>query len=445
MNIDNIRAYIVIVNGGSGCIFQPENNAYSYVLTAKHNITNNNNQFASLTRFIFKDGRFNEITIPIHGLVENENYFPHPNKDIAIIKIDKIPNLENIIRFDDVENERAGYILVGYPETRRNANLNIKENWYRYDENVTILNLKANQLREGQVSNNAGYEEIVGHSGGGILKISGNYILLAGIQNKMVDAENEQLGRIEFSPVSLFDEIINAHPQHLSALHPPYYKSFVFLKEQIMKLDGCFQRENIEYTRLYLQNIVDEIIENPLTPNVIKSKLNKRMLLHNEEENSFFRKGLWTAWLEFLIVLKVIEENPQTEQELEDVFNKYRLIYSSSTDDWANLFKDKIAYSDYRGLKENACIIFANENFPQKTKVRKGMLTNIARYIPRKQMKIDESVNNPFESFTHIHIHAFQKDCVIDKEQEYGHFDNTNENELFQKLKQEYESIINNN
>ena len=442
MNIDIVKEYIIIVNGGSGCIFQPMDNTYSYVLTAKHNITNSDNKITQLIRFKLNNNNWNEIEIPFNDLVENENYFPHPNRDIAIIKISKINDLENIIRFDDIKNERGGFILAGYPETRRKANPNVKANWYRYDENVTILDLKDSQLKEGQVPNNAGFEEIVGHSGGGILKISDDYIILAGIQNKMADAENEQLGRIKFSPISLFDEIINVNPQHLSALHPPYYQSFAFLKEQIMKLDGCFQRENIEYTRLCLQNLVDEIIDNPLTPNIIKDKLNTRMLVENEDENIFFRKGLWVAWLEFLIVLTIIGENPKTEQELEGIFNKYRIIYSSSKEDWGNLFKDKIAYSDYKGLKENACVIFANETLPQKTIVKKGMISNIARFIPRKQMKIDEGVSNPFESFTHIHIHAFQKDCVINKEQDYSHFDNTNEVELFKKLKQEYESII---
>lgn len=442
MSIDAIKEYIVIVNGGSGCIFQPMDNSYSYVLTAKHNITNANNQITQFTRFKLNNNTWTETEIPFGNFVENSNYFPHPNRDIAIIKIEKIPDLENIIRFDEIQDKRIGYVLVGYPDTRRNANPNTKENWYRYDENVTILNMKANQLREGEVPKNPGYEEIVGHSGGGILKISGDYILLAGIQNKMADAANEQMGGIEFSPISLFDEIIAAHQQQLSPLHPPYCKSFGFIKEQIMKLDGCFQSENVEYTKLFIQNITDEILESPLTPNVIRNRLNKRMLIHNEDEACLSRKGLWITWLEFLVVLKIIGENPQTEHELEDIFNKYRVMYSSSKEDWGNLFKDRIAYSDYKGLNDNACIIFANEILPQKTIVKKGMISNIARHIPRKQMKIDEGVNNPFESFTHIHIHAFQKDCIIDKEQDYNHFDNTNEGELFQKLKQEYERII---
>jgi hypothetical protein len=441
MNISKIREYIVIVNAGSGCIFQPMDDAYSYVLTAKHNITDNN--INQLKRFKLNDSNgWDEIDIPLEALVDNENYFPHENRDIAIIKIEKVPDLDNIIRFDDIDDDRKGYILAGYPETRRTNYAAKKDNWYRQDEDVTILNIKANQLREGKVPDNAGYDEIVGQSGGGILKISGDYLLLAGIQNKMADSADEQMGRVEFSPISLFDEIIEAHRQHLSPLNPPYCKSFEFLREQIMKLDGCFMNENVFYARQFLQNITDEILKKPLTPDVIRNKLNKRMLTHNEEEDCLLRKGLWIAWLEFLIVLKVIGENPKSEKDLEDVFNRYRVIYSSSKEDWGNLFKEKIVYSDYKGLKENACIIFANDTHPQKTIIKRGLISNIARLIPRKEMKIDEGVNNPLESFTYIHIHAFQKDCIIDKEWDYSRFDNTNEVELLQKLKQEYESII---
>ena len=441
MNISKIREYIVIVNAGSGCIFQPMDDAYAYVLTAKHNITDN--KINLFKRFKLNENKgWDEIDIPMEGLVDNENYFPHNNRDIAIIKIEKIPDLENIIRFDDIDDDRKGYILAGYPETRRTNYAAKKDNWYRQDEDMTILNMKANQLREGKVPDNAGYDEIVGQSGGGILKISGDYLLLAGIQNKMVDSAEEQMGRVEFSPISLFDEIIETHQQQLSPLNPPYCKSFEFLKEQIMKLDGCFMHENVFYARQFLLSITDEILKNPLTPDVIRSKLKKRMLSYNEEEDSLLRKGLWVAWLEFLIVLKVIGENPKSEQDLEEVFNKYRVIYSSSKEDWGNLFKEKIVYSDYKGLKDNACVIFANDTHPQKTIIKRGLISNIARLIPRKEMKIDAGVNNPFESFTYIHIHAFQKDCIIDKEWDYSRFDNTNEVELLQKLKQEYESII---
>lgn len=441
MSIDAIKEYIIIVNGGSGCIFQPMDNTYSYVLTAKHNIANADDQITQFTRFKLNNNSWDKIEIPFEDLVENENYFPHPNRDIAIIKIEKIHDLDNIIRIDDFESERIGYLLVGYPEPRRNANPDIKANWYRCDENVTIQGLRANQLIEGKVPGNAGYEEIVGHSGGGILKISGDYILLAGIQNKMVDAENEQLGRIEFSPINLFDEIINAHQQQLSALCPPFYKSFAFLKEQIMKLEGCFQ--NIEYTKQFLRDITDEIAKNPLTPHIIKKRLRERLLVYGEKHSSYYNQGLWAAWLEFLIVLKIVGLNPNTEEELDNIFNRYRVIYSSSKEDWSKLMTD-IIRSDYKGLKKGGCLIFANETEPKISVLGKGIIPDVSKSIQKKQMNIDDGINHPFESFKHMHIYAFQQKCIVDKAEDYTQFNNINENELLQKLKQEYENIINN-
>lgn len=433
MNIDNIREYIVIVNGGSGCIFQPEDDAYSYVLTAKHNITDNDNQIKSLTRFVYQNNAWNSVSVAV---VDGESYFPHSDKDIAIIKIAKIEGLDKIIRLDDFENDRIGYSLCGYPETRRNSS-----NQYRVDENVTILGTNANQLREGEVPNNSTINEIRGHSGGAIVKIKDDHLLLAGIQNKMVDATNEQLGRIEFTPIKSFDEIVEQYSKSLSPLSPPYCKSFDYIKDQVMKLEGCFN--NIEYTKQYLQSLTDEIVDNSLTPKVIKDRLNKRLLVYRENISSLHNKGLWTAWLEFLIVLKVIGSTPKTEQELDEIFNQYRVIYSSSKEDWSKLMQD-IFRSDYKGLKENACIIFANETKPAKLTIGKGIIQNISRTIPTKQMNIDEGINRPLENFKHIHIYAFQRNCVIDKEDEYIHFNNSNDEELLKKLKQEYESIINN-
>jgi len=266
---------------------------------------------------------------------------------------------------------------------------------------------------------------------------------LAGIQNKMATAYEEQLGRIEFSTLSCFDEIINLYPETLSPIYPPYCKSFEYLKEQVMKLEDCFLKDKIEYTKQYLQDFTDEILENKLTPKIIKDHLRKRLLIHNEKESSLYNKGLWIAWLELLIILKIIGVNLQTEQELDEIFNQYRLFYSSSNKDWSNLIQD-ILRSDYKTLNENACIIVSNESKPSKMVIGKGIIQDISRNIPKKQMNIDEGSNRLLENYKHIHIYAFQHNCIIAKEEEYIHFNNTNEEELFEKLKHEYECLINN-
>lgn len=43
--------YVVIVNNGSGCIFQPMDIQHSYMLTAKHNLEDEAGQLNMLTRF----------------------------------------------------------------------------------------------------------------------------------------------------------------------------------------------------------------------------------------------------------------------------------------------------------------------------------------------------------------------------------------------------------
>lgn len=433
MNIDKVREYIVIVNNGSGCIFQPEDDAYSYVLTAKHNIANEN---IEIIRFVFENNCWKEIAITTGQ--DMACYFPHPDKDIAIIKINKVGGLEHILRLDDFEDDRTGFSLCGYPTTRRSFP---RKNQFRIDENVTVQGTKNNQLREAKVPDNPSIDEIVGQSGGAIVKMKDGQLFLAGIQNKMADAKNEQLGRVEFTPLTSFDEIIRQRPEALSPLSPPYVKSFEYLKQQVMKLEGCFC--NLIYTKQLLQDFTDDIIKDPLTPTIIKNHFKKRLLVRNEKETSLNNKGLWIAWLELLIILKIIGKYPQTEQDLDDIFNQYRIIYSSSKEDWCTLIED-ILCSDYKGLKENACIIIANEAKPSKSMIKKGIIQNIAWEISPNQMNIDDGENRSMEQFKHIHLYAFQEQCIIEKEEEYTVFNNRNRNELLQKLKQEYENVINN-
>ena len=440
MKIDNIREYIVIVNNGSGCIFQPEDDAYSYVLTAKHNIENFKGKVTNFDRFVFENGNWNKIAVEKFSNNKTTYYFPHPDedKDTAIIKIKKVSGLDKIIRLDDLDDDRTGYSLCGYPEIRRTTS-----SPYRIDENITILTTGANQFREGQLPIVQKHEELVGQSGGPILKVKDNYLLLAGIQNKIVETFEEDLGRIEFSTLASFDEIIAAYPKRLSALHPPYYQSFTFLKEQIMELDGSL--DNIEYTQCFLRNITNTIAENPLTPKIIRNHFKERLLVKGEDNSSFYQQGMWAAWLEFLIVMKIIGQDPKTEEDLDELFNRYRVIYSSSKEDWSKIMMD-IVCSDFVGLKENACLIVAHEKKPAKTIIKKGtIIPNLARSVQRSQMNIDEGISHPFKEFTFIHIHAFQRDCILENEEEYSQFDSTyKDSEIYEKLKHDYENILNN-
>lgn len=442
MNRDDIRKYVVVVNGGSGCIFQPVDKEHSYILTAKHNLTDNNNRIDTLIRFQYNKNKWEKSPIEIDSLVEGRNYFSHPDKDIAILKINRVTDLEPIHKIDtnDILLEPDNYCLCGYPQTRRNAEKDESE-WYRLDLGIIIKDCRNNGLREAQVPNNSGIEEIRGHSGGCLIKISGNDLLLAGIQNKMAPAKDEALGNIQFFTIDNFDEIIEKYADRLSPLLPPYCISFECLCNEVMQLEGYYL--DISYVKNRLQEIASDIAGHFLTPLAIKNKLRMRMLVAEEKENSLYGKGLWKAWLELLIVLNIIQKEPKTEEELEDIFKQYRLLYSSTCGQWTEYLK-QIACSDYRGVKENACIIVANEGIPVRTILKKGIIPNIGQPLTPRQLNIDEGISNPFKSFKFIHIHAFQRDCIVNQEEKFTIFNYEADAELLQELKKSYEDILNN-
>ncbi|HBX62885.1 MAG TPA: hypothetical protein DEG63_07345, partial [Flavobacteriaceae bacterium] len=208
MTLDEIRPYVVVLNEGSGILFQPFDPNATYILTAKHVIQNAKNTIHILKRFIIEDDSLVSEDIP-YTMISGENYFEHPKLDVAILKISRLQGLNQIIRTDAIASDRESYILAGYPKMRRNLTEDpYYYNAYRADEGISIQGPRKNSLREARIPDRPGLEEVRGHSGGGVGKLDDGFFLLAGIQSQMVEALEEQLGKIEFSPMSSFDSLI---------------------------------------------------------------------------------------------------------------------------------------------------------------------------------------------------------------------------------------------
>ena len=94
--INLLPCFTVKVEGGSGCIFQPINDEYSYVLTAKHVVLGNNLPSIIRQTLDNNDNVVNE-TLEIIGTP-----FLHSdeNKDAAIIKVQKIEGIDSLLRDD---------------------------------------------------------------------------------------------------------------------------------------------------------------------------------------------------------------------------------------------------------------------------------------------------------------------------------------------------------
>ena len=88
MNKDDIKKYIVCINGGSGVIFQPMDASSTYILTAKHVFEDIDTGFAGTVKIEYYEvatAGFKEVT-PF-ALKPDVNYFPHPveGTDIALL------------------------------------------------------------------------------------------------------------------------------------------------------------------------------------------------------------------------------------------------------------------------------------------------------------------------------------------------------------------------
>jgi len=443
MTINDVKKYVVCINGGTGVVFQPMDQEYSYILTAKHVFNDIATAlYNSLVSIQYYDNAANSfVTFTKFALNEGVNYFPHQTEgiDIAILKISRLDVGSEIIIKDDIFSDRADYILGGFPVIRRKGD-QIGINWLRTDMEVTILGDRSNQKVEADVSKNQTQEELSGSSGGGIFKLSEKNILLAGIQSGVVSGE-EALGRIEFTPIKVFADIVDNSNQTLEPILPAYMKCFSFLRDEAFRLEvDVFNEKDIVSIRNYLKNKVPDIVQSGITPAAIKLFFETRLLVSKSDAEILFEKNIWLVWLEFLTVLNIIKYQAFGEEQVTEIFNNYRLIYSNYTGEWTELLLNDLQYADYIGLADNALIFIGTDSKPAGTrKVVPGKLrSDISRVFDKTKFMTDGGFD-PYNKFTFVHISYLQQECIITKLAGYR---DKSEEELLAELKKQYNELF---
>ncbi len=444
MTIDKAREYTVIVNNGSGVIFQPFDPDSTYILTAKHNIENAGNLIDDLIRFRFDNERWESIEIPFEFLEEGVSYFPHPDKDIAIVKITRLEDLDTISRFDNVNSYKDDLFVVGYPETRRKANIDDIAKWFRVDPGVKTVSTTADLRIEATVPANPGLDEMSGHSGGAVVLIAEGRLYLTGVQNSMARAKDEQLGRIEFTPINQFDEIIKLYADQLQPLLPAYLSNFSFLRNEAFDLRAGWDSDDVIFTKNFLRDKCLEVINNEITPIGIKNLFKERLLIDTNRTNDLECKTIWLLWLEFLTIMNITKEKIHSVDELSDLFNHYRLFCSDTDEDWSSELEN-LVYSDYRGLKKDGLVIVGVKKSPElETYIidpqKIPLITQARKSQNFDKIKIDDGFGFPYDEYKFIHIDYFKKALIVDKRKEYVQI--TDRNVLLEKLKQLYGEVI---
>ncbi len=426
--LDLLPKYIVKVEGGSGCLFQPINDEYSYVLTAKHVILNNNTP-SIIRQSKGENGNIINDTMEIIGVP-----FRHSdnNKDAAIIKVKKIDTIESLLRDNSLFEHKDGYFLCGHPNSRRNQN-----DSFRLDE-IVILQPREHNYRESRSKQPIIYNEVVGQSGGGLLKVEDSCILLAGIQSRMAAEEGkETLGRLEFMPLSFFDEIIEENQNELSKLFPPYIASFDRLLNDIFPLTGIqltVQKKSLIQNEL---QIIAKSLCDDFTPHELIDIYKDSILITGTDKGIINHRELWISFLELLSINQLHEEHKITLVDLRRIHKSKKLFFTDSKE-WISRLED-IYRSDLSEVEKGGVVIVGAtiDKKPTTVELDKGYIGDICT-VPSKEMNISNTVTNPFNDLTIVHIYKFQKH-VIDN---YSEFTAITAANSLQKIKDVTKGVI---
>ncbi|NWL02860.1 serine protease [Flavobacterium johnsoniae] len=424
-----LERFTVKVADGSGCLFQPLDSDYSYVLTAKHVVEG------------VDDLIIVRQVLSTHGEVENQRievlerpYFnSDPSKDVAIIKVRKVEGLELLLRSDQYLNEKEGYSLCGHPESRAHEGFSFRSN------NLVINNSTEFNYIEGEVEKNVTHSEVIGQSGGGIIKKEETCFLLAGIQIRMVARDNvESLSRIVFAPLSFFDEIIAENNEKLSALFPPYFASLEIIHEEVFPLTGILltpQKEEL------LKNQLKIIAKNLCEVFRVQDVLDfyKDSIIANGTDKSYVsHKQLWIAFLELISINQLsIFDRDLTFEDLRAIRKKHNLIFIDCNN-WVKKL-DLIMKSDLSSVDSGGYIVVSStkDTKPTTVELDTDYVQDICS-VPAEQMLISSSVTKVAEDLKIIHIYKFQKHII----ENFNSFRNINVSNVKQTIIDETRGII---
>lgn len=445
MEARNFKEYSVIIESGTGVLFQPMSEDYFYILTAKHNLQNKtedgyadkpNGTSINIRRFILIANAWTDELIPF-TLVKDSNYFPNDNANIdaAILKI----QFNDYHRFDISKIHISDETLInkdayvcGFPNDKRGANNgNFQEQYdnYQIDNNSNDTAFK----KSVRLVHIHAQNTVSGMSGGGIIKLSPSFFELIGIQSQMTGTFSDQ-NVIDFVPISFFNDIIKANSNELELLLPPFMMKFDTLLTEVFKVDDAAP----DYKNKIRQAFKKQFALIAINPtDIINCGIKKSLLLKGEETGLLMCKDFWINCLEYLLILSVILEKEITLEDFKSVINTKRLLYSNTESNMGEILP-QILNTEFENLENDSSIILSIKKVPPLSdlrKIGKGMIADIYNvsgisadmsiYQAQKITLIKEI----------IHIKAIEVDCVLQNRETLNKYSLLQIDDLIKNLK----------
>ncbi len=401
MNTKNdLPRFNVQVGSGSGCLFQPTDNSYAYVLTAAH-VIKGKRKIKITQQLVDSTGKVSETKIEVIG---TPFIHDNPKKDAAIIKIKPIENIQNLIRVENCLTENESFYLCGFPSTRIAKGFKFRSN------ELEFMNKVDDGYCEAKLFENSRKDEIDGQSGGGIIGVSKNCFLLAGIQSQMsADDDKEAMSRIDIMPLSFFDEIVEQNNNELSQLFPPYIVAFDKLLKDIFLLHQMVIKKAM--IRADLENIAEAICKN-FFPDKILKEYAQKLLVEGTSSALVTHKQLWICFLELLCISQLHHSGTLSFEDLAELHKKRKLFFID-TDDWTSKL-EQIYRTDLSDVEKGGYVVIGASNDTQPTRLEltdHAVIPSIAD-IPRTEMNISNTVVDVFSDLKIVHIFKFQSHII---------------------------------
>lgn len=379
--LDRVKKHIVIVEGGSGVLIQPNSNGFSYVLTAKHVL----DKVKEIEDIKIKN--IEEKTIQVLDILK------HDSLDIAILKVDFQDNLEALIINRELE-VKTEIDLYGYPVKERDHGSSCYDKLNKYS--LKIHDYKKDEI----IFNNESYADfgdIQGFSGGGLFYTKGNLIFLIGVENGMSSSNNENNTNISGVPVGCFVDLIeiNGWPKIL----PTYLRSLKYSENNIFLKLNLEEENNMEKFNHFFKNLVEKnniYMSGCFRPYNIVKDFGAKLVSCRQDENILNETKLWIFMLEFISVLLCIENIDNNIDQWDkkfifNIFNNYRFVFSNEVVGYRSILKKFILETDFSNLNEKSKIIcFIDGDSPDDYKipvdVTKKTLSNITSAVPKENI-----------------------------------------------------------
>ena len=457
MNENDLKRYTVILDDGSGVLFQPLDETQTYILSAKHVFYKDVKHHNGPDTKELKDRIYYRLSTdqgtPIEVRVDKGvNYYENDHADAAILVLDKNSGFDQIF-IDENCTAFNECLLCGYP-SKIFGNTNDRYSNHRISRKIDTTNNGYFRLETN--FGNLNHEDIIGFSGGGILRVCNGVINIIGIQSSTI-TDNAN-GQIDVVPISGYTEIIAKNG--LSEMVPSFLKSFKFLKDKAFDISAGILDSNISYTRKFLKDKTLAVIDSDITPIFIKNLFKERLLINENESLRLNDELIYLTWLEFLTLMNIAKEVACSQYDLEGIFSMSRLLYKNTNDDWQNdSFLEDCLSSNYLGLNENGTVFIKTRSNPiagniAYYKLEKGSLVPridaFRKSYENGTLLVVDDVARPvndtkdfvFDKFNFVHFEYLKKYILIENSEDFKTYKKSNEHELLIKLKEEYGKVF---